>query len=100
MHRQLRALAILDGLIQNAGSRFQRCFCDEALLERLRVCGTAGTSHPEVKKKCNELFRSWAQFKGTEGMKGIASLYKVRAAPLPLYSLSAMFYSMLGACFP
>ncbi|KAL2113570.1 hypothetical protein VUR80DRAFT_3497 [Thermomyces stellatus] len=76
VHRQLRALVILDGLIQNAGSRFQRCFCDEALLERLRVCGTASTSHPEVRKKCNELFRSWAQFKGTEGMKGIASLYK------------------------
>lgn len=79
VHRQLRALAILDGLIQNAGSRFQRCFCDEALLERLRVCGTGNTSHPEVKKKCNELFRSWAQFKNVEGMRGVASLYKVRS---------------------
>ncbi|CAI4219990.1 unnamed protein product [Parascedosporium putredinis] len=47
VHRQIRALVLLDGLIQNAGSRFQRCFCDEALLERLRVCGTSGTSHPE-----------------------------------------------------
>jgi hypothetical protein len=79
VHRQIRALVILDGLIQNAGARFQRCFCDEALLERLRVCGTSGTSHPEVRKKCNELFRSWAQFKNVEGMRQIASLYKVRA---------------------
>ena len=77
VHRQLRALVILDGLIQNAGGRFQRCFCDEALLERLRVCGTAGTSHPEVRRKCDELFRGWAQFKGKDGMKGVASLYKV-----------------------
>ncbi|KEZ40349.1 hypothetical protein SAPIO_CDS8196 [Scedosporium apiospermum] len=76
VHRQIRALVILDGLIQNAGARFQRCFCDEALLERLRVCGTSGTSHPEVRKKCNELFRSWAQFKNVEGMRQIASLYK------------------------
>lgn len=82
VHRQIRALVLLDGLIQNAGSRFQRCFCDEALLERLRVCGTSGTSHPEVRKKCNELFRSWAQFKNTEGMKEISSLHKVSQGQL------------------
>ena len=29
VHRQLRALTILDGLIQNAGPRFQRAFADE-----------------------------------------------------------------------
>lgn len=92
VHRQLRALVILDGLIQNAGGRFQRCFCDEALLERLRVCGTAGTSHPEVKKKCNELFRSWAQFKGTEGMKGVASLYKVGGGLLPSFGVRRVWY--------
>jgi hypothetical protein len=78
VHRQIRALVLLDGLIQNAGSRFQRCFADEALLERLRVCGTSNTSAPEVRKKCNELFRSWAQYKDINGMKDIASLYKVR----------------------
>ncbi|SPO04918.1 related to LSB5 - possible role in the regulation of actin cytoskeletal organization [Cephalotrichum gorgonifer] len=76
VHRQIRALVLLDGLIQNAGSRFQRCFCDEALLERLRVCGTGSTSHPEVRKKCNELFKGWAQFKNVDGMKQIASLHK------------------------
>src|SRR5207342_542145 len=35
-HRQLRALTLLDGLIQNAGPHFQRAFADEPLLERLR----------------------------------------------------------------
>lgn len=44
VHRQLRALTILDGLIQNAGPRFQRAFADEPLLERLRVCGTSDLS--------------------------------------------------------
>ncbi|KAK4248529.1 hypothetical protein C7999DRAFT_31021 [Corynascus novoguineensis] len=77
LHRQLRALTILDGLIQNAGPRFQRSFADEALLERLRFCGTAGLSDPEVRKKCSELFASWAaEYKNTPGMEQVARLYK------------------------
>lgn len=76
-HRQLRALTILDGLIQNAGSRFQRTFADEMLLERLRVCGTSDLSDPDVKKKCSELFRSWAnEYKTTPGLERVARLYK------------------------
>lgn len=78
VHRQLRALTLLDGLIQNAGPRFQRTFADEALLERLRFCGTAGLSDPEVRKKCTELFAGWAaEYKSTPGMGQVASLYKV-----------------------
>ncbi|RYP45075.1 hypothetical protein DL768_008547 [Monosporascus sp. mg162] len=77
VHRQLRALALLDGLIQNAGPRFQRTFIDEPLLERLRVCGTSNLSDPEVKKKCSELFRSWAaEYRNTPGLERIAMLYK------------------------
>ncbi|KAJ0119806.1 VHS domain-containing protein [Diaporthe amygdali] len=77
VHRQLRALTILDGLIQNAGPRFQRAFADEPLLERLRVCGTSDLSDPDVKKKCSELFRSWAtEYKNTPGLERIAKLYK------------------------
>ncbi|KAL2150689.1 hypothetical protein VTH82DRAFT_7252 [Thermothelomyces myriococcoides] len=77
LHRQLRALTILDGLIQNAGPRFQRSFADEALLERLRFCGTASLSDPEVRKKCTELFASWAaEYKNTPGMEQVARLYK------------------------
>lgn len=77
VHRQLRALTLLDGLIQNAGPRFQRAFADEPLLERLRVCGTSDLSDPDVKKKCSELFRSWAtEYKNTPGLERIAKLYK------------------------
>lgn len=79
VHRQLRALTLLDGLIQNAGPRFQRTFADETLLERLRVCGTSDLSDPDVRKKCSELFRSWASdYKNTPGLERIAKLYKVR----------------------
>ncbi|KAG9246628.1 VHS domain protein [Calycina marina] len=77
LHRQLRALTILDGLIQNAGERFQRDFVDEMLLERLRLCATSNVSDPKVKAKCNELFRSWAsQYKNVRNLEQIASLYK------------------------
>ncbi|KAK8084963.1 Protein lsb5 [Apiospora hydei] len=77
VHRQIRSLTLLDGLIQNAGPRFQKTFADEPLLERLRVCGTSDLSDPEVKKKCSELYRSWAaEYKGTPGLERIAALYK------------------------
>ena len=77
MHQRLRALTVLDGLIQNAGSRFQRVFADEPLLERLRVAATESVSDQEVKQKCQVLFRQWAvSYKNTPGMERIASLYK------------------------
>ncbi|KAL9130849.1 MAG: hypothetical protein Q9217_001050 [Psora testacea] len=75
--QQLRALTILDSLIENAGSRFQRAFADEPLLERLRVCATDSLSDPEVKKKCQILFRQWAvAYKSTPGMERIVALQK------------------------
>ncbi|EON69296.1 hypothetical protein W97_08456 [Coniosporium apollinis CBS 100218] len=77
VHRQLRALTILDGLIQNAGSRFQRAFADEPLLERLRILARDDMVDPDVRAKCNILFRQWAvAYKGTAGLEQIATLYK------------------------
>jgi hypothetical protein len=78
VHRQLRALTLLDGLIQNAGSRFQRTFADEPLLERLRVCATSELSDKEVRERCKVLFAGWArEYKKTPGLERIAALYKV-----------------------
>jgi len=77
MHRQLRALTLLDGLIQNAGSRFQRTFADEALLERLRLMPRDDMVDPDVRAKCNTLYRQWAvAYKNTQGLTNIATLYK------------------------
>lgn len=68
---------ILDGLIQNAGSRFQRAFADEPLLERLRLLARDEVVEPEVRKKCQVLFIQWANaYKHTPGLQSIASLYK------------------------
>lgn len=78
VHRQIRALEILDGLIQNAGPRFQRTFADEALLERLRICGTSDLSDPAVKSKCKELFGNWSvDYAEVSGMEEVRALYKV-----------------------
>lgn len=83
MHRQIRALVLLDGLIQNAGPRFQRTFADEPLLERLRVCGSSDLSDAVVKTKCRELFREWSQYANTPGLERISRLNKV-CLTLPL----------------
>jgi hypothetical protein len=77
VHRQLRALIILDALIQNAGARFQKSFADEPLLERLRLMAKDDMVDAEVRQKCNVLFRQWAAaYKGTAGLERIATLYK------------------------
>ncbi|KAK5141878.1 hypothetical protein LTR04_002429 [Oleoguttula sp. CCFEE 6159] len=76
-HRQIRALVILDGLMQNAGSRFQRAVADEPLLERLRILARDDMVDPEVRKRCNSLFRQWANaYNNTTGLEKIATLYK------------------------
>ncbi|KAK5167013.1 uncharacterized protein LTR77_007742 [Saxophila tyrrhenica] len=76
-HRQIRALVILDGLIQNAGSRFQRTFADEPLLERLRLLPRDDAVDPQVREKCGVLFVQWANaYKNVAGLERIASLYK------------------------
>jgi LAS seventeen-binding protein 5 len=77
VHRQLRALVILDDLVQNAGPSFQRTFADEMLLERLRILVTDPVTDVEVREKCQALYRQWAfSYKNTPGMEGVASLYK------------------------
>jgi hypothetical protein len=76
VHRQLRALTILDALISNAGTRFQRTFSDEALLERLRICASDSSTDPDVKAKLKVLVEQWAQaYSKTQGLQGIARLH-------------------------
>ena len=76
-HRQIRALVILDGLIQNAGGRFQRTFADEPLLERLRLLPRDEVVDEQVRQKCRVLFIQWANgYKNTPGLERIANLYK------------------------
>lgn len=78
VHRQLRALAILDGLVQNTGSRFQKSiFRDEPLLERLRIAASDPLGDAEVRKKCKILFAQWAAgLKSEPGLEGAAMLYQ------------------------
>jgi hypothetical protein len=78
VHRQLRALTILDGLLQNGDPRFQRAiFYDEPLLERLRIAATDPLSDPDVREKCKVLFGQWAASSKTNPeLAGAAALYK------------------------
>ena len=77
MHKQLRALTVLDGLMENAGPRFQRTFADEPLLERLRVAATDSLSDALVRKRCSILFKQWADtYQSTPGMERIVALHR------------------------
>ena len=77
MHKQLRALTVLDGLIENAGPRFQRTFADEPLLERLRVAATDSLSDALVRRRCSVLFKQWADtYQSTPGMERIVALHR------------------------
>lgn len=78
MHRQLRALTILDVSVQNAGHDFQRnVFHDEPLLERLRIAATEPVSDSKVRSKCKMLFRQWAiDLRNVPDLGGAATLYK------------------------
>ncbi|KAG9772873.1 hypothetical protein KCU88_g5995, partial [Aureobasidium melanogenum] len=77
VHRQLRALTILDGLLQNGGTRLQRgLLSDGPLLERLRIAAADPTSDPDVRAKCKVLFGQWvASSEHNPGLEGAKSLY-------------------------
>ena len=77
VHRQLRALTILDGILQNGGNRIQRTILsDGPLLERLRIAAVDPVSDQDVKKKCKDLFGQWmASSKEQPGLEGAKSLY-------------------------
>ena len=77
VHRQLRALTILDGLLQNGPQRMQRTILsDGPLLERLRIAAVDQVSDPEVRKKCKDLFSQWvASSAASPGLEGAKSLY-------------------------
>lgn len=63
--------------MQNGGKRFQQTFADEALLERLRLLPRDDMTDPEVREKCNALFRQWSvHYRNTPGMASIATLYR------------------------
>lgn len=77
VHRQLRALTILDGLLQNGGQRLQRAIlADLPLQERLRIAAIDPVSDQEVRTKCRTLFSQWvASSTEQPGLEGAKSLY-------------------------
>lgn len=96
VHRQLRALTLLDGLLQNGGSRLQRAFVDEPLLERLRVCGTSDLTDQQVRDRCKILFGTWArEYSKTPGLERVAGLYKVSLKLLIAHAMLKMIVKEL-----
>ncbi|GAA5904677.1 hypothetical protein JCM6882_008344 [Rhodosporidiobolus microsporus] len=76
-HGQLRALTLLNALVENSGSRFQTTFANERLVDRIKLM--AGDPHTEekVKRKLMRVLKNWhLQFKDDPRMQFVAGLYK------------------------
>ncbi len=77
VHRQLRALVLLNSILENGTPRIQRNLFDEMLLERLRVCAASEVSDEKVKRLCRNLFISWAKnYQGRQGLQNVVALHK------------------------
>lgn len=77
MHKQLRALTLLDALVQNGGSDLYPLYNDEQLLERLRVASMESLTEPRVKKKLQGLFLLWSrELSGKKGFERLTELHK------------------------
>ena len=87
IHRQARALTLLDAILMNGDRRVRCCASprrglmivaiatDEPLLERLKVLVTDSMTDHHVKQKAVELFGSWAvNFRDIRGMERLTSL--------------------------
>lgn len=59
VHQQLRALTLLDLLIQNAGDDFLRNLSDHQLMAAVRDCATHSQSDRRVRLKCRVLLPQW-----------------------------------------
>ena len=75
-------MTILDGLIGNAGPRFQQYFADEPLIERLRLLSREDMVDTKVKRKCYGLFGQWETlYSDTSGLHDIATLSRGFSRP-------------------
>lgn len=78
VHAQLRALVLLNGLVENGGPKIQKQVFDEPLLERLRACGQSELYDKRVRDKCASYCAVWRHtFKDTPGMGDVANLYRM-----------------------
>lgn len=91
-HNQLRALTILDALIQNGGPQLKPLYKDYNLLERLRLTATDESVNPKVQKKMKGLIHGWhRELEGVEGFEELVKLEnqlpqrKRRTRPQPKY---------------
>lgn len=78
VHSQLRALVLLNALLENGGPKLRGRVWDEPLLERLRVCGSSDLYDRRVRDKCTFLFATWRNVYVKEpDMAELTNLYKM-----------------------
>ncbi|RKF59305.1 hypothetical protein GcM3_175011 [Golovinomyces cichoracearum] len=74
---QLRALSIVDDLLENAGPHFRLNVDDTALRERLMSLASSPSTNSLVKRRCRALFKSWHhKYKGYDGLELYCDLFE------------------------
>ncbi|GAA5880204.1 hypothetical protein JCM1840_004877 [Sporobolomyces johnsonii] len=77
VHGQVRALTILNALVENCGTRFQSTFANERLVDRIKVLAGDPHTDPAVKKKLMRVLAGWhREFNDDPKMQLVAGLYK------------------------
>ncbi|EEB05883.1 cortical component Lsb5 [Schizosaccharomyces japonicus yFS275] len=74
-HQQLRALSLLQALIENAGPTFVHNFCDSRLVDRIAALTTEVDVPKSVQKRTVHLIRLWhTEYNDVEGMQSLCAL--------------------------
>ncbi|CAB10084.1 Protein lsb5 [Schizosaccharomyces pombe] len=74
-HEQVRALVILQALIENAGSHFLQNFSDEKLEDRMLQCATNSEYSKPVRKRAIHMIKLWHNdYSNVRGMESMSSL--------------------------
>ncbi|EPX71136.1 cortical component Lsb5 [Schizosaccharomyces octosporus yFS286] len=81
---QIRALLVLQALIENAGSRFVENFSDEKLEERIFLCATSPAYPKEVRIRAYSLIKLWqSEYSNVRGMESLSGLAKKLPSRMP-----------------
>ncbi|WBW72342.1 actin cortical patch component Lsb5 [Schizosaccharomyces osmophilus] len=81
---QIRALLVLQALIENAGSHFVENFSDEKLEQRIFLCATSPAYPKEVRIRAYSLIKLWhSEYSKVRGMENLSGLAKKLPSKMP-----------------
>ncbi|EPY53670.1 cortical component Lsb5 [Schizosaccharomyces cryophilus OY26] len=88
LDEQVRALIVLQALIENAGSHFVENFSDEKLEERIFLCATSPAYPKKVRIRAYSLIKLWqSDYSNVRGMENLSKLARKLPSKMPPLSI-------------